>query len=180
MCAVPVWPVRQLEMDDHPTIVLAAQSALAAPGHVQLPHAVVGGLGHMVRVTCDVTLCPHLCPVKQLHLNVSELPDVPHIVWPVFAALDHAPDARVTGLHTAGQHHHHTHPVLPDHRPEGGGGVRPRALGRDVHPGGLSEHVLDERGVYVVAGLRVALDPVAGGHGYTVVVIGHDVLVPAR
>ena len=120
----------------------------------------------------------HLGPVKQLHLDVPELPDVAHVVRPVLAALDHAPDARVAGLDTAGQHHHHAHLVLPDHRPEGGRGVGARALRRDVHPGTLREHVLHERGVDVVAGLGVALDPVAGGHGDTVVVIGDDVLVP--
>ena len=51
-------------------------------------------------------------------------------------------------------------------------------LGRDVLPPAAGEHVRHERGVDVVAGLGVALDPVAGGHGDTVVVMGDDVLVP--
>ena len=44
---LPVWPVSQLEVDDHPAVVLPAgapQPALAAPRHVQLPHAVIRSL----------------------------------------------------------------------------------------------------------------------------------------
>ena len=46
MCTLrsPVRPVRQLEVDDHAAALLGAQPALARPGHVKLPHAVVGGL----------------------------------------------------------------------------------------------------------------------------------------
>ena len=41
---LPVRPVSQLKVDNHPAIVLSAQPALAAPGHVQLPHTIVRGL----------------------------------------------------------------------------------------------------------------------------------------
>ena len=126
---------------------------------------------------CDYE-CAHLSPVKQLDLDVTKLPDVPHVVRPVLAALDHAAHPRVAGLHAAGEHHHQAHPVLPDQAPEGGGGVGAGALGRDVHPGALGEHITHERGVDVVTGLRVACDLVAGGYGHPVIVIGDDVLIP--
>ena len=124
-------------------------------------------------------LLSYLSPVKQLNLDVSELPDVAHVVRPVLAAFDHAAHPGVAGLHAGCQHHDHAHPVLPDHGPEGGSGVWPRALGRDVHPGALGEHVLHERSVDVVAGLRVPRDLVAGDDGNPVIVIGDDVLIPA-
>ena len=53
----------------------------------------------------------------------------------------------VSALHHVGQHHHHPHVVLPDHFPEGWGGVLARTLG--------SNKLLDrtfsvtERGKYV-------------------------------
>ena len=49
---LPVRPVSQLEVDNHPAVVLTAQPALGAPGHVQLPHAIVRGLGLDVVVYC--------------------------------------------------------------------------------------------------------------------------------
>ena len=169
---LPVWPVSQLEVDDHPAVVLPAgapQPALAAPRHVQLPHAVIGSLKwdvSSIPVSMSVdssTKSHHLGPVKQLDLDVSELPGVPHIVWPVLAALHQTPHPRVAGLYAAGEHHHHSHLELPEHRPEGGAGVRAGALGSDVHPRALREHVSHERSVYVVAGLNVACDLVSGG-----------------
>merc|ERR550525_964800 len=70
-----------------------------------------------------------LCTIKQLDLKISKPSAISDLIRPVEGALE---TWEATALHQVGQHHHHSHLILPNHTPKSWTCLLARALGCNI------------------------------------------------